>query len=82
MYTKKHLTATQKQRRTPTPTPTPLARTQPLHKVYKGKRTRNYIQLALGSKIIDEGEFQPLNRPPLIVKGPTISFLPNSPEKA
>ena len=80
MYTKKHLKATRKQRGTPSTAP--LAQTQPLHKVYKGRRTRNYIQLALGSKIIDEGEFQPLNRPPLIVKGPTISFLPNSPEKA
>ena len=80
MYTKKHLKATQKQRGTPSTAP--LAQTQPLHKVYKGRRTRNYIQLAPSPKITNEGEFQPLNGPPLIVKRLTISFLPNSPEKA
>ena len=66
MYTKKHLKTTQKQRGTPSTTP--LARTQPLYKVYKGKRTTNYVQLAPGPNITNEEEFQPLNQLSLIVK--------------
>lgn len=72
MYTKKHLKTTQKQRGTPSTAP--LARTQPLYKVYKGKRTTNYVQLAPGPNITNEEEFQPLNQLSLIVKCPTIFF--------
>ena len=70
-----------KKRKRGTKNNTPSNRIQQIHKINNGRRTENYIHLSPSPNITKERKFKPLDRTPLIIKSPPISFLPSSPKK-